>query len=288
MVRGCVPPRFYGYNERFGVLQDQGFVEVAGLVLPENTFMAFVQCYVDESGKFKDHQILSLCGFAAVPRQIEIFDGEWRSLLRRNGMRSLHMKKAARFTQRLGTRNAAIGLENRKTALLSFVECMRDNLETAIYVAVDITAFNSLSGGERKALGDDPYYLVFQRLLFELVHDPATPGAQISLICDDEQYYSKRCHQILAKLKAKYSDYRRALVSISFADDEFFTALQAADLFAYLTRCEAQVHLKKNPSFPFQLLYNHLTSADPRGPLNLLGGVYGKGQLQDLAHRMAM
>ncbi|MGA3095213.1 MAG: DUF3800 domain-containing protein [Bryobacteraceae bacterium] len=265
----------------------QRFVEVTGMVFPENTFMAFVQCYVDESGKFKDHQVLSLCGFAAAPSQIEVFDSGWRSLLRANGMRSLHMKKAARFTQPLGTRRPAIGLEERKTALLSFVECIQNNLETALYVAVDIAAFKALAGDERKILGGDPYYLVFQRLLFELVRYYAEPDARVSLICDEEQYYSKRCHEILAKLKAKHEDYRRALISISFADDEFFTVLQAADLFAYLTRCAAQVEMRGESAFQFRLLYDHLTAADTRGKLNLLGGVYGEEQLHELAQAMA-
>src|SRR5579864_9013955 len=122
---------------------------------PEDTFVAYIQCYVDESGKFKDHQIVSLCGFGGNQGQIQTFEALWQSLLRRNGMRSLHMKKATRFTQPLGSRNAAIGLEYRKTALLSFAECARDSMEVAVHVAIDVSAFNALPGDERKLLGDD-------------------------------------------------------------------------------------------------------------------------------------
>ena len=261
-------------------------MEVCGLMLPEDSFVAFIQCYVDESGKFKDHTIISFCGFAAGGDRFQEFSAHWQSLLRSNGMQSLHMKKAVRFTQPLGTRKRAIGLEERKTALLSFVECARDYMETAVYVAVDVGAFNGLSGDEKAIVGDDPYYLTFQHLLAELMIYYKDPDARISVVCDDEQYYAKRCHEILAKLKAKYKEYRKRLVSISFADDEFFTGLQAADMYAYLVRCEAQVELGGNSPFPFRPLYDHLISSKP-GSLNVLGGVYGVRQLHDLAVKMA-
>jgi hypothetical protein len=266
------------------MLKTDRLVEVCGLVLPEDTFLAFVQCYVDESGKFHDHQILSLCGFAGTTDQVETLDSGWRSLLRSNGMKSLHMKKAARFSQDLGTRNKARGLENRKTALISFVECARDNMEVAVHVGVDIVAFKSLPADAQAVLGGDAYYLAFQHLLWELLHYYG-PSGQVSLVCDDEQYYGQRCHAILAKLKAKYKEYQKGIVSISFADDEVFTALQAADLFAYLVRKEAEVQLRGSQSFQFRPLYHHLTSADTRRKLVILGGVYGEDALRDLARK---
>jgi hypothetical protein len=254
-------------------------------VLPEDTFVVFIQCYVDESGKFKDHSVISLCGFAGSIRQIETFDGGWKSLLRRNGMSSLTMKKAARFTQPLGSKNKATGLEARTTALLPFIECMRDNMEVAVQVAVDIGAFNSLSTHYHPRLGGEPYYLAFQKLLGELLRHYSQPAedVRISLVCDEEQHYSIRCYDILARLRAKYKDYKRALVSISFADDEFFTVLQAADVFAYLTRREAQMHFAGGPSYEYGLLYHHLTSANTRGNLAVLGGLYNEAKLRSLA-----
>jgi hypothetical protein len=265
---------FYGaLDELFSLIGDKHFVSV-------------LHCYLDESGKFKQQPIVSLCGFVGDRGQIGVFQRRWEALLRFHGMRSIKMAKAARFTRPLGKRNPATGLENRKAALSNFIECITDNFDIAVHVAVDVSAFNSLSDSQREAMGGNPHYLAFARVIAEIVNYHRDPAFQFSIICDDEQSYSPKCYAIFNKIRSEHSAYRRKLVSLCFADDEYFVPLQAADMFAYLVRCEAERHFLGKTGHQFRCLFEQIANP-PRGSKpTLLGGFYGKDQLQSLASKV--
>ncbi len=263
----------YEFAEFFSLLGDKRFVSV-------------LHCYLDESGKFHDHTIVSLCGFVGERLQIGNFQVRWEELLRRYGMRSIKMAKAVRFTKPLGTREKAIGLENRKVVLSNFVECITDNLPVAIYVAADVSGFAALSESEKKAMGGEPHYLAFMRVLGEIVNFYKDPNVQLSVVCDDEQSYSPRCYAIMNQIRSKHSEFRRKIVSLCFADDEYFVPLQAADMLAYLVRCEAERQFTGRTDHQFGGLFNQLTDP-PRGHgPTLLGGFFGREQLRSLASKV--
>lgn len=248
--------------------------------------MSVLHCYLDESGKFHDHSIVSLCGFVGKREQLLDFQIGWEDLLRSYGMPSFKMAKAVRFTQPLGKRRPATGLENRKAALSNFIECITDNLHVGVYVAVDVSGFQSLSEAQKKTMGDEPPYLAFVRVMAEIVNYYKDPDFQLSVVCDDEQSYSPECYAILNKIRAKNSDYRRKIVSLCFADDKAFVGLQAADMFAYLTRCEAEHQLLGKAKHQFSPLFEQLAHPPHGKDPILLGGFFGKNELQSLARKV--
>jgi hypothetical protein len=264
---------------------DCAFTEFFGLG-GDNRFVTVLHCYLDESGKFHDHSVVSLCGFVGDRSQIEGFQNRWRELLRYHGMRSMKMAKAVRFGVSLGARRKATGLENRKTALSNFIECITDNFSVGINLAVDVPGFQALNEAQRKAMGGEPHYLAFKRVLGEIVRYYKEPDIRVAVVCDDEQSYSPECYRILNALRSQHHDFQRKVISICFADDDYFVPLQAADMLAYLVRCEAERQFFGKAGHQFGSLFDQLISPPHgKGP-TLLGGFFGKEELRSLAAKV--
>jgi uncharacterized protein DUF3800 len=53
--------------------------------------MAIIHAFFDESGKHKDHPVVTFCGVCAPQSKLQQFDDAWNGLLRHYGLSSLHM-----------------------------------------------------------------------------------------------------------------------------------------------------------------------------------------------------
>jgi len=62
----------------------------------------------------------------------------------------------------------------------------------------------------------------------------------LSLICDHDIATAWDCYRHYLGVRKAHEGVRKKTASISFADDKFFPALQAADMVAFLTRHEAR------------------------------------------------
>jgi hypothetical protein len=78
-----------------------GFYQYMESRFTPETFMGILHSFFDESGKFKDHQVVAFCGFGASQSQLLKFDEQWNNQLRRTGMTAMHWVKARRYGQRL-------------------------------------------------------------------------------------------------------------------------------------------------------------------------------------------
>ena len=130
-------------------------------------------------------------------------------------------------------------MNNRLHALMPFAECIRKHLQNVIGVAVDVKAFNESPSHLRQLWTDDPISMAFTRSLLAII-EPLAPSDNISVICDDEEHTALPMYKLYRQVKLVYADARRRLASLSFADDEVFYALQAADFVASLLRLEAK------------------------------------------------
>jgi hypothetical protein len=63
------------------------------------------------------------------------------------------------------------------------------------------------------------------------------PGYPLSLALtfDEDEEFAVECYQIISRLRRDNSDLRELVVSIGFADDRVYPALQAADILAHFT-----------------------------------------------------
>ncbi|MGB7496317.1 MAG: DUF3800 domain-containing protein [Candidatus Acidiferrum sp.] len=202
--------------------------------------MAVLQAFFDESGKQSDHPLIAVCCVCAPLAKIENFNDNWNRLLRKYGVPDFHMVRASKYLRRWGNVPEQ-KLDERIESLRPFADCIVDNLELGLVEAWDVKGFKAIPSQLRMKIGNvqDPYYLAFVRALMELADYPQGDDV-LSLICDydiETAWESYRHYQGVRRVDEKV---RKKTVSISFADDKFFPALQAADLVAFLTRCEAR------------------------------------------------
>lgn len=131
-------------------------------------------------------------------------------------------------------------------------------------VAIEVTAFKSLSEKARRTLGspDDPYYVSFMRGNLHLIRC-LKDDDRLCLVCDDDLETALLCYGFYRAIRNSWPEAQKKLIALSFADDKYFPAMQAADMLAFLFRCEANQALYQD-TYQWRRLFNVLTG--DRGP----------------------
>jgi uncharacterized protein DUF3800 len=200
--------------------------------LKRKPFMAILYAYFDESGKKGDHPVVTFTGVCVSQVRLEKFDDAWNALLRQYGIKSLHLAKAARLKEACGPRMPRHQtFKERIDALIPFADCINEHLEIGLVQAIDVKGFRSLQAEAESGMGspDDPYYLAFTRGLLEIVKY-VHGDDRISLVCDDDSETAWSCYAHYRAIRKNHEETRIKTVSLSFANDEAFPALQAADM----------------------------------------------------------
>ena len=201
--------------------------------------MVTVSSFFDESGKFKDHDVVSFGGVVSPAQHFgNQFAAEWARCLYANGLKTLEMKEALKHHRPLSEKNPALGIENRIAALLPFMDCIRRHLMVITSLAIDVKAFRALPSHYFQMMGDDPNFTAFTRTLLAVLEITQNDD-KISLICDDEEEAAWPIYQMYRRIKIVYPDAHEKLKAITFADDRWSFGLQAADMVISLTRREA-------------------------------------------------
>lgn len=201
--------------------------------------MLTISTFFDESGKFKDHDVVSFGGVVSPSTHFHgAFTTDWARCLDAIGLQTLTMKEALQSHRPLIPKNPALGVENRIASLVPFVDCIRKHLMVITGLAIDARAYAAMPSHYRQAMGDNPFFTAFTRSLLAVLEVTDTED-KISLICDDEEEAAWPMYQLFRKVKIKYPDAREKLRAITFADDRWSFGLQAADLVVSLTRQEA-------------------------------------------------
>ena len=180
-----------------------------------------MNAFFDESGKFKDHKVVSFCGVVSAPAQFQSFTVDWGRHLHENGLQMLTAKDALNARIRLSEKNPALGIDNRIAALLPFIASVRKHLEAVTGVAIDVAAFKALPSHYFQVLGDNPFFTGFLRAILELLR---LVGEQdrITLICDDEEQMALPMYKLYRRVKLIDHQAREKLAAISFADTDFY------------------------------------------------------------------
>lgn len=225
---------------------------------------------------------MAFCGLSAPQRRLEEFDFAWNELLRKYGMPWLTMKRALKPTVALGRGLRAQSIADRNEALKPFADCIRDNMEFGVVVAVDVEGYATFGSEAKRKLGsNDPHYLAFMQGLVAVVKQIRSHD-KVAFICDDSEETAWNCYKLYRKLR-KYDDQvRDATIAITFADDKLFPALQAADLLSSLVRLEAyRIFCRR--SYDYRPLYNYLTRP-PERPIDFkwVIGTFSKEELVNM------
>jgi hypothetical protein len=229
--------------------------------LQREPILAILYCYFDESGKKGDHPVVTFSGVCIPQSRLQGFDDAWNALLRRYGIPWLHMARASRLSEKVGSLMPARQTDTeRDNALLPFADCINDHFEYGLLQAMDVEGFNAMSKNARAKLGNttDPYYIAFVRGVQELMHYVQADD-KISIICDDDVETAWACYQHYRAIRRADPVIREKTVSLTFADDKHFPALQAADMLSFLARLEAKMRFYGD-RYSFRKLYLSLTT----------------------------
>ena len=196
--------------------------------------MAFVYNHVfcDESGKSDHDPVIAFSAVCSTSDRLSAFDREWRVLLRSYDLDALHMERDSRLAENSGYRfKRGDTIEERTEALYPFADCINKYLEVGIIQAWDVRGFNHLPHEVLKALGGstNPYFMAMSRGL-SYVAERAGEDERINFIFDDDPYTawdSYNHYRSLAKADVRLA---RSAISLSFANDKHFPALQATDM----------------------------------------------------------
>jgi hypothetical protein len=219
-----------------------------------------VSAFVDESGKFKDHDVIALGCVGDYAERLVDFHHEWGRLLRVNGLKDLSAKKVFNYNRPLSKNNSDTGLKKRIKSLRPFIICIRKHLQVAIGCAVDVREFKKLPPHFFQIWGHDPAYLAFVKIMLQIANF-TSDSDKISLICDEDEETALPFYGLYRRVKKVWPDARNKLAAISFGDDSVLYGVQAADLIASLVRLDAAARLTK-ARYDYKPLFKLLT-ADP-------------------------
>jgi hypothetical protein len=225
--------------------------------------MLTISTYFDESGKFKDHDVVSFGGVVSPSMHFNgPFRAGWARCLDANGLETLTMKEALHAERPLSDKNPAIGVESRTASLIPFIDCIRKHLMVITGLAIDARAYAALPSHYHQAMGDNPCFTAFTRTLLGVLEVTDTED-KISLVCDDEEEAAWPMYQLFRRVKILYPEARDKLRAITFADDRWSFGLQAADLVVSLTRQEAA---KKffGTEYEYSSLFSALSNPHPK------------------------
>jgi hypothetical protein len=203
--------------------------------------MTFFRSYFDESGKFKDHRVVSFCGVVASPESRTAFTEAWNMLLRKNQLSALHTTHALKASRCLSPVIRNESPKERCDSLKPFVDCILNNLDFGVSITIDVIGFSKWEPGAKKRVGgsDDPAYVGFMQAMLAVKKYACRDDDRVSIICDDDEDTALNFYQLYRRFKRIDPELKKKLVSLSFSDDELYPALQAADLVAGLMRLEA-------------------------------------------------
>ncbi len=152
------------------------------------------------------------------------------------------------------------------------MECIRKTVQTITTVAVDIKEYKKAPTNIHKLWGSDPVFLAFTRAIMEISH-MVSPGDNLSVVCDDEEKTAWPMYRLYRQVKRVYPEAKDKLSSLSFADDDVFYALQAADFVSSLARLEARQKFN-GEDYEYVALWNGFTTSKENDRVWDFSGVF--------------
>jgi hypothetical protein len=249
---------------------------------PEYRIVAHLYCYFDESGKHHDHRYVTFSGFASTFETWRAFQPRWTYWLRHYGIPVFHAAEALRYSQPYGKMAAAKNATERAQDILPFIREIAFGLELGIYHGVDVAAYRQFGNKLQRELGiHDPHYFAFVKTVQTITeHFEIPKHFEIGLILHNEEEKAIECYKFLNKMKLGYPEARR-ITSICFMEDLNCPQLQASDLFAYITRREAEKRLL-GIDYEYSDLFEAFRqiSPDTQRHLHFAGGFYDAAALE--------
>ncbi len=135
----------------------------------------------------------------------------------------------------------------------------------------------------RAGLGNpkEPSYVAFARAILELI-EYCKPEDRIAIICDHDNETAGHFFSHYKGIRHAHPLVRKMTISLAFADDYYFPALQAADMLAYLIRLEAK-HKFYRDFYDYRSLLLYMVDEKPdNAPMQWRVGWLNEPQLRSM------
>lgn len=240
---------------------------LVGIRRPQEWIMAVtgntITAFLDESGKFQDREVICFGGVYSYNEHYEEFARERGRILSLNGLEVLSAKVVLNFKRPLSKKNDREGLEKRIEDLKGFIRCIRKHLLVVSGVTVDVAAFKKQPTHLFEMLGNDPCYAAFAREVLQIIGFCGKED-KISLICDEDEGTAMNFYHLYRRIKLQWPQAKDKFAGITFADDKYLFALQAADLVVSLIRLEAGKRMLQIP-YDYEPLFSELNAPASKG-----------------------
>jgi Protein of unknown function (DUF3800) len=221
--------------------------------------------HFDESGKYGQHPIVSLSGLVGDFVRWQALTADWTRLLREYELPVLHATEILSPATRFGKLGSAATHEERTAQVEPFIKSVVHKLNgVAIAVAVDVDAYSRVRELHRDFTRDPHYFAFFMVVNNLLTHCSIPRRHTVGLIFDDEQEKALRSYRLLKRMKRQIPEVTSRVTSICFSDDRDAPQVQAADLFACLSRLEAMKIFADAP-YPYESLFRAFGAVMPTG-----------------------
>ncbi len=237
---------------------------------------AMLHGYFDESGKFKDHDVISLCGWIGQLQDWELLAQEWQDALTRHDLTDIHMAQ----------------MKGQDRVLEEFADIIKGRVICGVGSALNTKLYRSMPETFQKRAGH-PHFLVFSAVIKQAIdrieefakHVGLGKDVFLSLIFDQDEQLSQECFRLLNKLKKIDSRVRERVTGVCFCNRRQLFPLQAADMIAYETRAEID-RRANHPEQQVSRLFSRMSTKHPSGkPDGFYNGViYDKKELERTAN----
>jgi Protein of unknown function (DUF3800) len=197
----------------------------------------------DESGKFKDSDVVAFGGCVFVPQTLQRFSHEWKARLEVDGLPFTSMKDAVHCKGPY-EKFWKVAEDKRDAILIDLATMLVDASAIRIVSSMLTSTFNAFNQQFREKMGNDPVYAGFESSLMGILH--SSPTIEVHVVYDLSEEYSEKAIKLFHKLRRNKADFKERCNGISFADDELHAGLQAADMIAFCARAQTERH-KKQP-----------------------------------------
>lgn len=228
--------------------------------------------FLDESGHFASSDYMCMAGYMASDEGWNGLCSGWRYLLREKyKIPALHMREIMSPSGKSPA--AAWDIDRKLDMLREFILLIRKHTEVGFACALDakhyrevVKTINTVAAEEglkTKPFNTQMFCMarIVRMVMQYLEESVPEEQRQTSLVFDDDEHYSKTCYALLCDLKKCVPAIKKSIVNISFADDEWYYPLQAADLLSYAFRNELK---KREKGWKETNVYSDLLKdADP-------------------------
>jgi hypothetical protein len=201
----------------------------------------------------------------------------------------LSMKKALRHKVKLSSIVAAKSREERSEALSPFAECIRKHFELGVAITLDVNAYKNWRQRDKQKFAggaDDPHYFIFLNALLGCTQHMKADD-HLSLVCDDDSGTAINCYKLYQRVRTLDPQIRRSLISITFADDDKFPSLQAADFLASLCRLEGG-RMFHRVYYEYMSLFMKLTRFDNSSGIRWVTRFFDSAELNKLSQKYSV